>query len=162
MRGCCVADLKPCGHPECELSSGFVVSASKGHRSGVHQQLEQGRGRVVLAEPGPRAIARQHGEGASVLEIPRSNSSVLLGTSGWQNLQFDSQVWTVLEHFAQVPKQAETGDVGAGANAPADRLDLFKQRVLAAGHVRSAVSRSAALVAPLMAPANRPRCPGGD
>ena len=51
-------------------------------------------------------------------------------------------------------EQAETGDVGAGVNVPSKLLKLFKQRVLTAAMRCSAASRSAALVAPFMDPAN--------
>ena len=32
-------------------------------------------------------------------------------------VQLDVELWAVLEHLAQMPEQAETGDVGAGVNA---------------------------------------------
>ena len=49
-------------------------------------------------------------------------------------VQLDRESWAVLEHLAQMSEQTETGDVCAGVNALADRLDLPKQRVLAASH----------------------------
>ncbi len=48
MRGCCVADLKPWAVPS-ELSGGFARAGQQQGATGlwVHQQFEQGRGRVV-------------------------------------------------------------------------------------------------------------------
>ena len=125
IRGCCAADLNPWTVPR-ELSGGFAGAGQQQGATGlwVHQQLQQGRGRgpsklnrALKPSPGSTVGGGQRAGDASSEQL-RYSAICRDGRS----IQLDGQSWPVLEHFAQMPKQSETGDVGAGVNALADRL----------------------------------------
>ena len=137
MRGCGAADLKPWAVLS-EFCCGFFATCQQQRAAGlrVHQQLEQGCGRGLLQlnralQPSPRCpVGGGQGAGDTPFEQVKCTG---VGRDG-SSVQQDLVPCSVLEHLAQVPKQAETGDVGAGVNVPSNGLKLLKQRVLAAGH----------------------------